>query len=626
MSKKPGGDSVYGYTGNLLRIDLTTGRIATEKLDPVVLRQYLGGAGLGLRLLYDEVPPSAKWSDPDNRFIIATGPLNGTAVGGSGCFTVVTKGALTEGAGYAEASGFLGAFLKFCGFDVILVQGKAEKLSYLNVYEGGAELRDASALAKKDTWETERFIKEELGTGGHQSSVFSIGPAGENGVRFACLVGDKGHVAAHNGLGAVLGSKNLKAIAVERAKGKVSLSDGERFSTLAKKMYEKATGSGARYQSVAKWGTMGPGSQAKHRMQVSRLPIKNQTTNLWSGGDEFSEETVRAQPYFDMKRASCWACRFDHCHSLKITDGPYAGYEGDEPEYELWTGFGPLIGNEDWAGMAVLSNDADRLGIDGNEASWMVAWVMECYEKGLFDRETLDGLEMHWGNVEAARELLRKIAFREGIGDMLAEGVKRSAERVGGDAQKLAVYTGKGNTPRMHDHRATWSMMLDTVTSDRGRDADVAMIFNPTQVGLPAELDMFSPEGAARALAKVRGTNAFPDCLVVCRFNLAGSNEDIAELVNAATGWSVNTEELQQIARRLVNLGRLFNVRHGLTSDMEYPSARYGSAPVDGAHLGKTITPVWKETLTRYYELMGWDREMGKPLPETIASLGLPEN
>ena len=184
-----------------------------------------------------------------------------------------------------------------------------------------------------------------------------------------------------------------------------------------------------------------------------------------------------------MKRAPCWACRFDHCHSLKITDGPYAGYEGDEPEYELWTGFGPLIGNEDWAGMAVLSNDADRLGMDGNEASWMVAWLMECYEKGLFDRDKLDGLEMNWGNVEAAREILRKIAFREGIGDLLAEGVKRAAEHIGGDAQKLAVYTGKGNTPRMHDHRASWAMILDTCTSDRGRDMDAPRLFRPGKGG-----------------------------------------------------------------------------------------------------------------------------------------------
>jgi aldehyde:ferredoxin oxidoreductase len=594
-------------------------------LDTAVLRKYLGGAGLGLRMLYEEVPPSAKWSDPDNRFIVATGPLNGTAVGGSGCFTAVTKGALTDGAGYAEASGFLGAFLKFCGFDVILVQGKAEKLTYLNIYEGGAELRDASSLAKKDTWETERLIKEELGTGGHQSSVFSIGPAGENGVRFACLVGDKGHVAAHNGLGAVLGSKNLKAIAVARGKGKVSLSNGEHFSTLAKKMYEKATGPGA---WLHVWGTMGPNSEGENRIRLGRIPVKNQTTNLWSGGNKFSEETIRAQPYFEMKRAPCWACRFDHCHSLKITDGPYAGYEGEEPDYELWTGFGPLIGNEDWAGMAVLSNDADRLGMDGNEASWVVAWVMECYEKGLFDKKALDGLEMNWGNVEAARELLRKIARREGIGDRLAEGVKRSAEQVGGEAQKLAVYTGKGSTPRMHDHRSSWPMILDTVTSDRGRDMDAPQtIFNAAKVGLPAEMNMFTPEGAAMVLAKVRGRNAICDSLVVCRFNTgAASYGDYAELVNAATGWDTTADEMQIVVRRVVNLARLFDVRHGLTPAMEYPSARYGSAPLDGMHLGKTITPVWKETLTRYYELMGWDRETGKPLPETLASLGLPED
>ena len=624
MSKKPNEDLVPGYTRNLLRVDLTTGRITTERLDAVVLRQYLGGGGLGLRMLYDEVPPSADWSDPENRFIIGTGPLNGTVLGGSGCFTAVSKGALSNGSAYAQASGFLGAFLKFCGFDILLVQGKAEKLSYLHVYEGGAELRDASGLAKKDTWETERLITEELDADGHKSSVFSIGPAGENKVRFACLVGDEGHVAAHGGLGAVLGSKNLKAIAVARGKGKVSLSDGERFSTLAKKMYEKVTGPGA---TTHLWGTMGPKSTGEGRIRLSRLPIKNQTTNLWRGAKNFNEETIRAQPYFEMKRTPCWACRFIHCHSLKITDGPYAGYEGDEPEYETWAGFGPLIGNEDWSGMAVLGNDADRLGIDSNEAGWMVAWLMECYEKGLLEKETLDGLEMNWGNVATAREILRKIAFREGIGGMLAEGVKRAAEQIGGDAQKLAVYTGRGNTPRMHDHRPSWPMILDNCTSDRGRDMDgPQVIFDPTKIGLPAELDMFTPEGAARVLAKVRGRFTIGDSAVVCRLNMSASYGDWAELVNAATGWDTTAEEMQIIARRIVNLARLFNIRHGLTPAMEYPSARYGSAPLDGVQLGKTITPVWKETRTRFYELMGWDRETGNPLPETLADLGLLED
>ena len=591
-----------------------------------MLRQYLGGAGLGIKLLYDEVPINCSWSDPDNRFIIATGPLNGTAVGGSGCFSVVTKGALTNGAVYAEASGFLGAFLKFCGFDVILVQGRTEKPTYLYVHDGGAELREASRFAGKDTWETERLVKEELGTSERQSSVFSIGPAGENRVRFACLVGDNGHVAAHDGVGAVLGAKNLKAIAVARGKGKVSLSSGQRFSTLAKNLYEKVTSKPGAY--MHQWGTMGPDSAAAGRMLLSRLPIKNQTTNLWAGGNKFSEETIRAEPYFHLQRSPCWACRFVHCHYLKITRGHYAGYEGEEPEYELWAGFGPLIGNDDWAGAAVLSNDADRLGMDGNEAAWLVAWVMECHEKGLFSADTLDGLKMNWGNVDAARELLRKIAHREGIGGILAEGVKRAAEHFNGDAPKLAVYTGKGNTPRMHDHRASWPMILDTVTSDRGRDMDAPQVIsNAVQVGLPAELNMFTAEGAATVLAKVRGRNTIPDALVVCRFNGAGaSDDDWREMINAATGWAMTAGELQQIARRIVNLARLFNVRHGLTPTMEYPSARYGSAPLDGIHLGKTITPVWKETLAHYYELMGWNRETGKPLPETLAGLGLPED
>jgi len=626
MTKEINETPINGYTGNLLRVDLTSDKISYEKLSSADLRNFLGGAGLGIKLLYDETPPNTSWSDLENRFIIATGPLNGTAVGGSGCFSVVTRGALSQGLVYTEASGFLGAFLKFCGFDVIVIQGRANKPTYLYVLDNRAELRDASLYAGKDTWETERLIKKEIDKPEHNSSVFSIGPAGENLVKFACLVGDKGHVAAHGGIGAVLGSKNLKAIAVARGKNKVILSDGQTYSKLAKNLYEKAINSpGA---SVHKWGTMGPDSAAAARMKVSRLPIKNQTTNLWAGGDKFSEETIRALPYFQLQRSACWACRFDHCHYLKITEGPYAGYEGEEPDYELWTGFGPLIGNEDWRGAAVLSNEADRLGIDGNESAWLVAWIMECYETGIFNAAMLDGLEMNWGNVDASLQLLRKVAHREGVGDIFANGVRQAAVHFGGDAQKLAVYTGKGNTPRMHDHRASWPMILDTATSDRGRDMDaVQVISSATQVGLPSELNLFSAEGASAVLAKARGRNTIADSLVVCRFNGTGSSDkEWSELVNAATGWNLTAEEMAQISRRIINLARLFNVKHGLTPEMEFPSAKYGSAPSDGVNQGKTIIPVWKDALSRYYKLMGWDPETGKPLPETLKDLGLPEN
>jgi len=616
-------DVLKGYTGNLLRVDLTSNQTTVEKIPSELLPKYIGGAGLGAKYLYDELDPKVQWSDADNRIIIATGPLSATTLGGSGCFTVVSKGALTDGMVYAEANGFLGAFLKLCGYDMIIIQGAAEKLRYLYIApDGSVEIRDAAALKNKDCSETERLIKQELGTGERQSSVFSIGPAGEKKVRFACLVGDRGHVAGHNGIGAVFGSKNLKAIAVSRGKIPVELHDVEKYNALTKKMYEKVTG--APGFTVHEWGTRGPKGGGPVRIKFGRLPIKNQTTNLWKGAVTFDEETARTQPNFKLKRNPCWACRYNHCHTMEIIDGPYKGLQGDFPEYEGWAAMLCLIGIDDWEAAAVLSNETDFLGIDCNESGWMIAWIMECYEKELLSTEDLDGLKMNWGNVASARELLRKIAFREGVGDILAEGVMRSAKHFGGYTQTMAVYTNKGNTPRMHDHRASWPMILDTVTSDRGRDGDgVQVILSPVQAGLPSDVDIFSAKGAAQVLAKLRGRFALPDSLVVCRLNVNSNVDDLAELLDAATGWNITGNDLMAFKKRVVNLCRLFNNKHGHSRELDYPSARYSSTPIDGANVGKGIGPVWDEALEHYYEIMGWDKKTGEPLPETLSTLGL---
>lgn len=229
-------NGIGGYVGKILRVDLTNERISEEVLDKETLRKYVGGTALGAKYLYEEVPPEVEWSDPENRIMFFTGPLTGTKVG-SGIFSVISKGATTGLAGTSQANGFFGAFLKFAGFDGIIVQGQARKWSYLYVHDNTAEIRSAEDLVGKDTWETEDAIKKGLK---RQSSVYSIGPAGENLVRFACIVGDQGHVVAHSGLGAVMGSKRLKAVAAERMPGSIPVAKPERMNTLAKSMYETA--------------------------------------------------------------------------------------------------------------------------------------------------------------------------------------------------------------------------------------------------------------------------------------------------------------------------------------------------------------------------------------------------
>jgi aldehyde:ferredoxin oxidoreductase len=608
-----------GYAGRFLRMDLTTGRATDEVPDEMTRRRFLGGTGIGIKYLYEEVPPDTAWDSASNRLIFATGPVGGTPIGGSGSFSVVTKGPLTHGATSTQANGFWGAFLKFAGYDGIILEGAADKLSYLHIEDGTAVLKDATHLSGKDTWETEEQIKKESGRSEHEMSVFSIGPAGENLVRFACIVGDRGHVAAHNGAGAVMGSKRLKAIAVVRKKNSIPIADPTRLSFLAKDLFDKITAPGTGGQRMSQFGTTGDLATCKGRLAAATLPVKNYTTSLFPKHLEFCRE--RIDPQFEIRKSPCWACRFNHCRILKVKQGVYAGYSGEEPEYEQWAHWGPGIGQKDPIAAFVLSNEVDRLGMDANHAGWLISWLMECYEKELIGSDRLDGIDLGWGNTEGTLAILKKIASRQGIGELLANGILDAKDHFSPEAGRLAIYTKKGNTPRAHDHRACWRMILDTCVSDTGTDEACSVAARPEDVGLRGDADLFAPEVTARLVSGTIQRMPLDDCLVMCRFNNRGPGigmEYLAEILKAITGWDFTGEEASNVGYRAVNLLRAFNIRHGLTRDLDWPSPRYGSAPIDGPFQGITIEPVWNETLEKYYRMMGWDAKTGKPLPETL--------
>lgn len=601
------------YERKILRIKLSRGEISDEILEETTLKDYPGGTCLGAKILYDEVPPGVGWADPENRLILASGPLGGTKLPGSGTFTAVTKGALTEGAAASQANGFFGAYLKLAGYTGIVIGGASENPVYLYIDQNGkAELRDSAHLAGKDTWETEAAIKEELGFGDKEMSVFGIGPAGENLVRFACVVGDKGHVAAHNGIGAVIGSKKLKAVAIARSGGEVPVHDPEAVSELAKKINQITKSTQGPY-ATHHLGTSGMFSA---NLQSGVLPIKNYMAFSFPDEPKFKGERIRE--VFDTKPQPCWRCPQHHCHMMKVTEGPYAGYEGEEPEYEQWAAFGSIIGNTDPGAALVLANEGDRLGMDANESGWLLGWVMECYEKGLLSSKDLDGLELTWGNVEAVRALLKKIAFREGAGEMLSQGVMRAARQVGGEAANCAVHTMKGNTPRGHDHRCAWTEMFITSISNSGTLEERAFM-----------IQLFEPEQVVDAVTADMGAMYFEDSMGICWFNMGlpgrfGQDKTlILQAVKAATGWDLSWEDSLKVGRRAVNLMRAFNYRHGITAELDAPSPRYGSAPADGPAKDRSIMPNWKQMLTDYYRRMGWDTEKGIPLPGTLKTLGL---
>ena len=272
---------VYGYAGKILRVDLTNERLTEEVLDETTLRKWVGGAGLGAKYLYEEVPPEVEWNDPENRLIIASGPLGGTRAGGSGTICITTKGCLTNGAVSSQANGFMGAYMKLSGYDAVIFEGVASRWVYLYMHDGKAELRDAQHLLGKDTWETEDAIKNELGYREREMSVFCIGPAGENGVKFAGVFGDKDHVAGHNGSGAVMGVKKLKALCAVRGNAKVPVHDSEHLVTAVNNMWEAI-----QYYPMSKatfdWGTGGSYEMGQRRMEVlGVIPTKNYLTNIY---------------------------------------------------------------------------------------------------------------------------------------------------------------------------------------------------------------------------------------------------------------------------------------------------------------------------------------------------------
>lgn len=604
-----------GYRCKLLRVDLSKGLVSEEKLDEAMLKKHLGGTGLGIKYLYDEVAPGVAWNDPENRLILAAGPLNGIRIAGAGSFSVVTKGAMSEAATSTQANGYFGAYLKLSGFDAIIFQGKASRPVYLYVHDGIAELKDASHLMGKTTWETERLIKEEIKKPKHESSVFSIGPAGENMVRFACLVGDQGHVAAHNGVGAVAGSKNLKAVAAARSNALLALADKAQFKSVSAEYADNLRNS-LGGKGISQWGTSLVYDSC---VATGSLPVKNYTTNIFPQAAKFSGKYHRS--HFETQDNPCWACPTHHCHIMKVTEGPYTGFVGEEPEYEGWSSWSSVIGQTDPGTALMLANEVDNLGMDTNEASWVIAWLMECYEKGILTSSDTDGLEMVWGDEKVTKEMLHKIAHREGIGDLLAEGVMRASRKIGGEAPNMGIYTMKGNTPRSHDHRAVWWEMFDTCVSNTGTIENLSR-FPREQLGLPAVYDEFSPEEVSTLVAKSKGAMAFEDSVVLCRFASCSNLALQTRLINAATGWDLTVDDVMMVGRRAVNLMRAFNLRHGVSSELDAPSPRYGSVPVDGPVAGKAIMPSWNDMVQNYYKHMGWDRN-GRPLPETLIILGL---
>lgn len=606
----------YGYAGSMLRVNVTDNSITKESLSHEVLHDWVGGTGLGAKIVYDEVPTSANWDDPENRLVMATGGLTGASGVGSGCFGVVSRGALTNGFATSQANGFFAAFLKFCGYDAIVLQGRSQEWVYIYVDEDKVEIKSAAHLVGLDTLETQKTILEEYGMTRTQLSVMCIGPAGENLVRFACIIGDFGHVAAHNGLGAVMGSKKVKAVVVKRGKKRPEIFDNEAFKSRAVEMNQCSKEGFAGKGTFVHGTNVGTAGAEKGGV----LPIKNITIHSFPEVVGFTPEALRSNNEF--KKRPCWGCNWAHVGDLTVKEGPFAGFTTEEPEFEAFGGLGPNLGITSSTEAMVLADWVDRMGLDCNEGSWVMAWVTECFEKGYFTTKDTDGLELNWNSFSAVKQLAYNIAHRIGFGDFLAEGLTRAATQTGGEAMDCANFTLKGNSIRGHDHRAMWGELLDTCVSSTGTVEVCGGFINSRQHGIDPVSNPFDWEQIARNNATVSGRRVFEDSLGVCRFMCEELPVTIATL-NAATGDNYTYEEVMKIGKKIMNLMRVYNLKIGLTAEMEKPSKKYCDRPADGPASVACIGDVFPQMRERYFTLMGWDPQTGVPLPETLKALDL---
>jgi aldehyde:ferredoxin oxidoreductase len=607
-----------GYAGRLLRVELGAGRSWPEPWTQADMRAYLGGAGLGAKILWEEVRPEVSWDHPDNRLVLGTGPFAGLPVWGTGGLTVVTRGAMTNGATSTQANGFFGANLKFSGYDAIVLQGQSPRWVYLYIHDNQVELRDASHLLGKDTWETQQALSQEIGLSGHMLSVYSIGPAGENLVRFAAIQGDYGHVASKNGVGAVMGKKRVKAVAIVRGTHALPAVDPRGVMAAADEIaHDLRTNPAAR--TLYEYGTL-PGVVNLHG--IGALPIKNYTTSVAPSDVNMKEwEAPALREGFDHRGHQCSACGMHHCHMQVLPRGKHKGQIVDEPEYEGWSGAGWTIGLTDPVAVSWLNTQIDRACVDVNEFGWLCGWVMECQEKGYITEGQL-GFRLGWGDAEGADRLLQMISRRQGLGDLLAEGTKLAAERLGGGALECAIFTGKNASPRGHDHRARWDELLDTCTGSTGT-LETGPPVHPTELGLPARINPFDPDQVAKQTAALNGRRHFEDSLGACIFTTRTTFENLCRALSAATGWEFTRDDAYRFGRRVGALFRCFNLRCGIGPELERPSKRYGSVPVDGPAKGQAIEKHWEHMLDVWYAGMGYDRKTGRPTPETLKALDL---
>lgn len=593
---------MYGYAGKVLTMNLVKSKATIQVLDEELVLHYIGGKGFGAKLLSERIKPGIDPYDPANLLIFATGPVNGTILSGAAKFCAVFKSPLTRIWGESQCGGYFASQLKYAGYDTVIIKGNSEKPVYLTLDDDEIEINDATHLWGKDAFETEEIIKKDHG---RKFEVLSIGPAGENLVRYACISHAKGRQFGRCGAGAVMGSKNLKAVAV-RGSGSVQVASPEEFQEFRNELNGKIK---ERLKSLREYGT--PPLMALTNV-TGTLPTRNWTEGEFEGFEEINAEAVKRKL---MRRSkACYACTVACGKISEVESGPYAGTMVEGPEYETLFSLGALCGNDNVESIAKANEVCDRLGMDTISAGNVLAFAMECYEKGLITRKDAGGIELTFGNHEAMIATLRKIAYRENLGDILADGVKKAAEIIGKGAEKFSVHV-KGLEPPGYDPRGLKGVALAYSVSCRGACHLRHMAYRPNLKGSHpfrgGKINRLSYDGQAEMVKEQEDFYTLIDSMVLCKFVCLPTIgpilwKELTKLYSILTGIKRGRKELVNVAERINNMVRLLNVREGIGRKDDGLPKRFMKAPIKGEIVEEEQLGMM---LDEYYKLREWDRE-----------------
>ena len=613
--------------GKNIRIDLTEKKITDQQISEVYCRKYLGGVGFGADILLKEVGPEVGALEPENRLIFGISPFQACNVPGSGKWVAVAKSPLTNAICYSVAGGNMGPMLKKAGYDSLVIQGKSDKPVYLWINDGKVEIKNASSSWGRNTEETVDIIREELGE--PKASVIDIGPSGEKLVAIACIVVDKTSYAGRAGLGAVMGSKNLKAVAVKGTQI-LEVANSQKARNLAKGLNKRIRETAS--EDFLKGGTT---SEPTPTEELGDLPIK-----YWkgdSGGLWVKEAEKLSYPYYskalnvdlaECTRIACRNCPI-HCHRYIYTKKPEKfAVIGVGPQYEALGMLGSCNLVEDIHAVAKANEICNLYGLDCISTGAFVAFATECYEKGLLTKDDTFGMELKWGDGDQLVEVVIQIAKREKLGELFAHGIVKAAEKIGGDAPRIAAHV-KGMDLPAHDPRAFFSLAVSYATGSRGACHTHGICFKAAcgtllpEMGINKKPDRFTMEGKDYIAAKFHDLSALQDAATQCNFMLFGNVgiTDMLNTINAVTGWDMPIEEFLEIGERLSTLKRAVNVKWGFSrKDDKLPEVMFMPAK-GGYRAGKVPIPL-EPSIEGYYQLRGWDSD-GKPTSETIKKLSL---